>query len=299
MTIFGVHVGLQHTSVAELQQVWRRVEDLGFGWISVWDHFYGATGKPDDADCLEAVSMHTALAATTNRVEVGCLVYCVGYRHPAVLAKAISAIDQLSGGRAAMGLGAGWAQVEYAAYGIPFPEPKVRLDQMEEGVQVLRGLLHQDVTTFDGKWFQLHEARNEPRPVQTKLPIWVGGGGEQRTLKIAAKYADGWNVPFIAPEDFAHKCSVLDQHCETVGRDPREIRRAINVGLAFTEDSLQQQFGQIADFVRPGVLTGTPEQVIDRIGQYVEAGADQVNIALRAPFHLDLLEQFSQALHLS
>lgn len=299
MTIFGVHVGLQHTSVAELQQVWRRVEDLGFGWISVWDHFYGATGKPDDADCLEAVSMHTALAATTNRVEVGCLVYCVGYRHPAVLAKSISAIDQLSGGRAAMGLGAGWAQVEYAAYGIPFPEPKVRLDQLEEGVQVLRGLLHDEVTTFDGNWFQLQEARNEPRPVQAKLPIWVGGGGEQRTLKIAAKYSDGWNVPFIAPEAFAHKCSVLDRHCETVGRDPGAIRRAINVGLAFTEDSLQQQFGQIADFVRPGVLTGTPEQVIDRIGQYVEAGADQVNIALRAPFHLDLLEQFSQALHLS
>lgn len=299
MTIFGVHVGLQHTSVAELQQVWRRVEDLAFGWISVWDHFYGATGKPDDADCLEAVSMHTALAATTSRVEVGCLVYCVGYRHPAVLAKSISAIDQLSGGRAAMGLGAGWAQVEYQAYGIPFPEPKVRLDQMEEGVQVLRGLLHHDVTSFDGKWFQLHEARNEPRPVQAKLPIWVGGGGEQRTLKIAAKYSDGWNVPFISPEAFAHKCEVLDRHCETVGRDPHEIRRAINVGLAFTEDSLQQQFGQIADFVRPGVLTGSPEQVIDRIGQYVEAGADQVNIALRAPFHLDLLEQFSQALHLS
>lgn len=299
MTIFGVHVGLQHTSANELRSVWRRIEELGFGWISVWDHFYGATGRPDDAECLEAVAMHAALACTTTRVEIGSLVYSIGYRHPAVLAKAITTIDQLSGGRAAMGIGAGWAQVEYEAYGIPFPGVKTRMDQLDEGIQCLRGLLHDEVTDFHGEWFQLTNARNEPRPVQAKLPIWVGGGGEQRTLKIAARYADGWNVPFISPEAFAHKVGVLDGHCAAVGRDGTEIRRAINVGLAFTEASLQQQFGGISDFVRPGVLTGSHEQVIDRIGQYVEAGADQVNIALRAPFDLEVLEQFSQALHLT
>ena len=128
MTVFGVHVGLQHTTADELRGVWRQIEDLGFGWISVWDHFYGATGKPDDAACLEAVAMHAALACTTSKVRVGSLVYSVGYRHPAVLAKAITAIDQLSGGRADMGIGAGWAQVEYDAYGIPFPDAKTRLD---------------------------------------------------------------------------------------------------------------------------------------------------------------------------
>ncbi|MDO8391264.1 MAG: TIGR03560 family F420-dependent LLM class oxidoreductase [Actinomycetota bacterium] len=299
MTIFGVHVGLQHTGANELRSVWRRVEELGFGWISVWDHFYGATGRPDDSECLEAVAMHAALACTTSRVEIGSLVYSIGYRHPAVLAKAITTIDQLSGGRAAMGIGAGWAKVEYDAYGLPFPEVKTRMDQLEEGIQCLRGLLHQHITTFEGEWFQLTEARNDPRPVQAKLPIWVGGGGERRTLKIAAKYADGWNVPFIPPEAFAHKIGVLDGHCAAVGRDGAEIRRAINVGLAFTEESLQQQFGGISEVVRPGVLTGSHEQVIDRIGQYVAAGADQVNIALRAPFDLEVLEQFSQALHLS
>ena len=299
MTIFGVHVGLQQTSVGELQRLWRRIEELGFGWISVWDHFYGATGKPDDADCLEAVAMHTALACATTKVEVGCLVYCIGYRHPAVLAKAVTSIDHLSGGRAAIGLGAGWAEVEYKAYGIPYPTAGTRLDQLEEGVQCVRGLLHDEVTDFDGQWCRLSQARNEPRPVQAKLPIWAGGGGEKRTLKIAARYADGWNIPFPSPEAFTHKNQVLDAHCADVGRDPGEIRRAVNVGLAFTEESLVSQFGRAANVVRPGVLTGTPEQVIDRIGQYVEAGADQVNIALRAPFHLDLLEQFSQALHLS
>jgi F420-dependent oxidoreductase-like protein len=290
---------LQHTTAPELVSTWQRIESLGFGWISVWDHFYGATGKPDDAACLEAVAMHAALACSTTKVRCGSLVYSVGYRHPAVLAKAITAIDQLSGGRADMGIGAGWAEVEYAAYGIPFPDVKTRMDQLEEGIQCLRGLLHDDVTSFDGRWFQLTEARNEPRPVQSKLPIWIGGGGEKRTLKIAAQYADGWNVPFIAPDGFAHKCAVLDQHCATVGRDPQEIKRAVNLGLAYTEDSLVQQFGAIANRVRPGVLTGTSEEIIDRIGQYVEAGADQVNLALRAPFDLDSLEQFAAALHLT
>lgn len=298
MTVFGVHVGLQHTTAPELQEVWRRIEDLGFGWISVWDHFYGATGRPEDAACLEAVAMHAALACTTSKVRVGSLVYSIGYRHPAVLAKAITAIDQLSGGRADMGIGAGWAKVEYDAYGIPFPDAKTRLDQLEEGIQCLRGLLHDDVTTFDGKYFTLTNARNEPRPVQAKLPIWIGGGGEKRTLKIAAKYADGWNVPFISPEDFAHKNSILDGHCAAVGRDPKEIKRAINVGLAYTEDSLQQQFGAISDLVRPGILSGGHDELADRIGQYVEAGADQVNIALRAPFDLEAAERFSSALNL-
>ena len=229
----------------------------------------------------------------------GSLVYSVGYRHPAVLAKAITAIDQLSGGRADMGIGAGWAEVEYQAYGIPFPSLGTRMDQLEEGIQCLRGLLHEESTDFDGKWFSLTDARNEPRPVQAKLPIWVGGGGEKRTLNIAAKYADGWNVPFIDPATFAHKSAVLDQHCDSVGRDPAEIKRAVNLGLAFTEESLLQQFGVIAKRVRPGVLTGSNEEILDRIGQYVDAGADQVNLALRAPFDLESLEHFASALGLS
>ncbi|MFM7251920.1 MAG: TIGR03560 family F420-dependent LLM class oxidoreductase [Ilumatobacteraceae bacterium] len=299
MTLFGVHVGLQHTTADELRSVWRQVEDMGYGWISVWDHFYGATGRPDDAACLEAVAMHAALACTTSRVQCGSLVYSIGYRHPAVLAKAITAIDQLSGGRAHMGIGAGWAKVEYDAYGIPFPEPRERLDQLEEGIQVLRGLLHDEVTTFEGKWFTLREARNEPRPVQRHIPIWIGGGGEKRTLRIAARHADGWNVPFVTPEQFAHKCAVLDQRCADLGRDASTITKSVNLGLAYTEDSLRQQFGGIADMVRGGVLGGSDQQVLERIDEYVSAGAQQVNIALRAPFDLGSVERLAAALSLA
>lgn len=297
-TRFGVHTGLQHTTYDVLKPLWRKIEDLGFDWISIWDHFYGATGKPDDAACYEAVAMHAALAAETSKVRVGSLVYSVGYRHPAVLAKMITAIDHVSGGRADMGLGAGWAVVEYNAYGIPFPETKTRMDQLEEAVQCVRGLLHDDTTTFDGRWFSLSEARNEPRPIQRHLPIWIGGGGEKRTLSITARYADGWNVPFVSPETFAHKSAILTDHCERVGRDPSEVRRTVNVGIAWTEESLRSQFGMLADGVRPGVLTGSDEEVIDRIGQYVAAGADQINLALRAPFDVDALERFASTLRL-
>lgn len=296
-TLFGVHAGLQHTSTDKIRALWRKIEDLGFDWISIWDHFYAATGQ-DDPENLEAVAMHAALACDTTKVRCGSLVYSIGYRHPAVLAKMICTVDQLSGGRADIGLGAGWSQIEYNAYGIPFPSVKVRMDQLEEAAQCVHGLLRNDVTNFSGTYFSLTNAKCVPKPVQKKLPIWIGGGGEKRTLNIAAKYADGWNVPFISPEAFAHKRSVLHEHCLKIGRDPNEITCAINVGVAWTEESLVQQFGAIAEYVKPGVLTGSDQQVIDRIGEYVAAGANQVNIALRAPFDIDTLERFSAAMKL-
>jgi alkanesulfonate monooxygenase SsuD/methylene tetrahydromethanopterin reductase-like flavin-dependent oxidoreductase (luciferase family) len=132
--------------------------------------------------------------------------------------------------------------------------------------------------------------------VQPKLPIWIGGQGEKRTLRIAAKYADGWNAPFVAPEQFAAKRDVLHRHCADVGRDPHDIRCAVNVGLAWSEESLRSQFGGLSDYVRPGVLSGSVDEVVERVGQYVDAGADQVNLALRAPFDVDAVEQFAAAL---
>ena len=288
---FGVHTGLQNTFVDELRALWRRIEELGFDWISIWDHFYSADFN--GYTCLEAVAAHTALACETSRVRCGSLVYCAGYRHPAVLANAITTIDLLSGGRADLGLGAGWAFNEYGAYGIPFPSTKERLDILEESVQCVRGLLRDEVTNFQGEHFTLTEARCDPKPAQRELPIWIGGGGEKRTLRIAARYADGWNVPFISPEDFARKRQVLADHCEAAGRDVADITCAINVGLAFTEDSLREQFGALTDGIRPGVLTGSDDEIVDRVGQYVDAGADQINIAMRAPFLTEDLDRLA------
>ncbi len=299
MTVFGVHAGLQNTDTDTLRALWRRIEDLGYGWISVWDHFYSADMAAEGGSCLEAVATHAALACDTSTVRCGSLVYCVLYRSPAVLANAIATVDQLSGGRADLGLGAGWHQPESQAFGIPFPSAKVRLDMLEEAAACIRSLLREERTTFSGEHFRLDDACCEPRPVQAELPIWIGGSGEKRTLRIVARHADGWNVPFVSPEQFAAKRAVLHRHCDDVGRDPGEIRCAVNVGLAWTEESLLHQFGGIAEFVRPGVLGGTDQEVLDRIGEYVENGADQVNIALRAPFDAEALERLADALALT
>jgi F420-dependent oxidoreductase-like protein len=289
---FGVHAGLQNTTTDELRALWRRIEDHGFEWISIWDHFYAADAT-GGAVCLEAVATHAALALSTSRVRCGSLVYSVGYRHPAVLANAMATLDHLSDGRVTLGLGGGWLQGEYDAYGLPFPPPRVRLRQLEEAVQCVRGLLTQDVTSFEGEHFRLHEARCEPKPVQDRLPIWVGGGGERVTLAIAARHADGWNVPFIPPEEFGRKVGVLHEHCERTGREPATITKSINVGLAWQEGDLEAQFGNIADFVRPGVLTGSVQEVVDRIGAYREAGAEWLILAMRAPFDVEGLDRFA------
>jgi F420-dependent oxidoreductase-like protein len=286
--IFGVHTGLQNTTVDELRGLWHRIEELPFDWISIWDHFYSADFS--GAHCLEAVAAHTALACETTRVRCGSLVYCAGYRHPAILANAIATIDHLSGGRADIGLGAGWAQNEYAAYGIPFPAAGQRLDILEESVQCVRGLLRDEVTNFEGTHFTLTDARCEPKPVQAELPIWIGGGGEKRTLKIAGRYADGWNVPFVSPEAFAHKRDVLAAHAADADRSIDDIRCAINVGLCPTEADLRDQFGGIAEAVRSGVLMGSEQEMVDQLGRYIDVGVDQINLAMRAPWQLDHLE---------
>jgi F420-dependent oxidoreductase-like protein len=289
---FGVHTGLQHTNTDELRELWSRIEALGFDWISIWDHFYAAdaTGDPH---CLEAITSHTALAMSTSKVTCGSLVYSAGYRHPAVLANAIATMDQLAGGRIVLGLGGGWLENEYKAYGMHYGSPGERLRMLAEYIQCVRGLLTQDRTTFAGEFFTLADAQCEPKPVQARLPIWVGGGGEKVTLRIAAQHADGWNVPFIAPDAWAHKAKVLDEHCATVGRDPTEIVKTINVGMAFTEEELTRQFGPMSNYVKPGVLSGSVQEMVDKVGAYVAAGAQWVILAMRAPFDRDGLERFA------
>jgi alkanesulfonate monooxygenase SsuD/methylene tetrahydromethanopterin reductase-like flavin-dependent oxidoreductase (luciferase family) len=293
MTVrFGVHAGLQHTSISELQSLWVRIEELGFDWISIWDHFYSADAS-GDAHSLEAITTHTALAAATSRVTCGSLVYSAGYRHPAVLANAIATLDQVANGRTVLGLGGGWLQGEYDAYGLHFGTPGERLRMLEEYLVCVRGLLTQERTSFDGEFFHLVDAQCEPKPRQARRPIWVGGGGEKMTLRIAAEHADGWNVPFIAPDAWAHKAHVLDMHCEKVGRDPETVTKSVNVGMAFTEEALRKQFGPMSSYVKPGVLSGTASEMVDKVGAYAEAGAEWVIVAIRAPFDRDGLERFA------
>jgi F420-dependent oxidoreductase-like protein len=293
--IFGVHAGLQYTSADEIRALWTRIEQLGFAWISVWDHFYAAdvTDPEPGYECLEGLTAHAALAMTTSTVRCGSLVYCAGYRHPAVLAKSIATIDNFSGGRVTLGLGAGWHQGEFDAYGIPFPSAPVRLRQLEEQLQCIRALFTEEVVDFDGEFYRLRAARCVPKPDQRRLPIWVGGQGERVTLKLVARHADGWNVPFVSGDTFRHKIGVLEAHCADAGRDAADITRSLNLALAWRDEDLRAQFGNTAEFVRGSVLTGSTQEVVDRIGEYADAGADQINVAMRAPFDVAGLERFA------
>jgi alkanesulfonate monooxygenase SsuD/methylene tetrahydromethanopterin reductase-like flavin-dependent oxidoreductase (luciferase family) len=169
----------------------------------------------------------------------------------------------------------------------------VRLRQLREAIQCVRALLTEDAANFDGEFFQLRDARCDPKPVQERLPLWVGGGGERVTLRLVARYADGWNVPFVTPEVYAHKVRVLRDHCAAVGRDPAEIDCTVNLALAWKDEDLELQFGGIAEAVRPNVLIGSTQRVVDRIGEYADAGCVQVNVALRAPFDRDGLSRFA------
>src|SRR5262245_29977709 len=299
---FGVHAGPQDCDLADLRRLWRVVDGAGFHWCSVWDHLYSVSDLGDPTKpSFEGTTTMTALAAATTNVRIGCLVFCVGYRNVGVLAKAATSIDHVSGGRCELGIGAGWNQAEFDAFHMPFLPIKDRLDQVEESAIVLRRLFDGERVTLDGKQIKVTNAICAPRPVQQKLRLWIGGQGEKRMLRIVARHADGWNVPFLSPELFARRNGVLTSWCEKERRDPRAIIRTANVGLAIgadaaharrAEENLQLMFGGMTDYVRPGHLIGTPSEVVDRIGAYERVGADWVILALRAPFDFDGLDLF-------
>jgi F420-dependent oxidoreductase-like protein len=259
-------------SWADMIATAHHAEATGWDGIYVADHFMPSIGD-DGGPSYECWGLLAGLAAAVPRVRLGSLVCGNTYRHPAVLANQAATVDQISGGRMVLGLGAGWQQNEHDAYGIELPEPKPRLDMLEEACQVVKGLLTQDRTTFRGRHYQLDNAPCEPKPVQDPLPLLIGGGGERRTLRIAARFADEWNV-WGTPEILAHKGSVLEQHCGEVGRDPNEIRRSTQALLFMSDNEQFLQRVRTADVPRPMVL-GTPAEVTDILHRYAASGVDE------------------------
>ncbi|WP_162941780.1 TIGR03560 family F420-dependent LLM class oxidoreductase [Desertimonas flava] len=272
MARYAIKTPPHHITWTELLDLWRCADQLEvFESAWVWDHFY-PLAEPWDGPNLEGWTILGALAQATSRLRIGSMVNGMHHRHPAVTANMAATLDHISGGRFALGMGAGWNFMESDAYGIPLGTLRERSDRFEEGIEVIASMLSQKETTFTGTWFQLEKAWCEPRPVQEHIPIVVGGKGKRRTLRTAARFADQWDMTFPTdPDDWLSHDAELRRHCDDVGRDQSTITRSIHLAFASGDD---------------------PSALRDHAAPFFESGVDVVIWSARdtvAPFAVEAL----------
>ncbi len=271
---FAFKTAPQHTTWEAMLEVWRAADDIDVfesGWL--FDHFY-PIHSDSTGPCFEGWVTLAALAQATHRLRLGTLVTGIHYRHPAVLANMAASLDIISGGRLELGVGAGWNEEESGAYGIPLGSAAERSDRFEEACEVLLGLLSNDTTSFEGKYFELKDARCNPKPLQQPHPpLCVGGSGERRTLRTTARFAQHWNFVGGTVEDFKAKRDVLHRHCADIGRDPQEIL--------------------ISSHVR---FDGEPAATAESAAALGEAGVELGVVQLRPPHTPAVLEPLAEAL---
>jgi F420-dependent oxidoreductase-like protein len=276
---FGIKLS-QDATIDEYKAVWRIADEARFDHCWNMDHF-ASLGGDDTKDIFEAWTALAGMAALTSHVRIGCSVTGNTYRHPAELAKMAVTVDHLSGGRLEFGIGAAWAENEHTMLGLPFGTARDRADWLEEALPIIRSLWTEPRTTFTGKHYLLAEAVAEPKPVQTPHPpIWIGGVGRRRTLRMAAEHAAVWNAPGGSPEEVAELSAVLDGHCADVGRDPTEIRRSVQIRVP---DDPAGLIDQVAGFVGVGVteiiliVAGDPVAQAERLAELLPElrGLDQ------------------------
>lgn len=276
MVKFAIKTAPQHTGWTEMLDVWRAADEMEI-FHSAWnfDHFYPIKGDIN-GPCMEGWVTLVALTQATKRLRVGCMVHGMHYRHPAVTANMAASLDIISGGRLNLGLGAGWFEAESSAYGIELGTIKERMDRFDEGVDVIKSLLTNEHTNYDGQFYQLKDARCEPKGPQTpNLPIMIGGGGEKRTLRTVARHADMWDALGIEVEAWKAKRAILDAHCAEVGRDPAEIENSVHIMTAPDAD---------------------PNELADQAMQRAAVGIDHVIFSMRAPFSVGNVEALALAL---
>lgn len=270
---FGIKTAPQHTTYADIVRVWRDADATpAFTHAWVFDHFM-PLGDDPTGPCLEGWTLLAALAAQTQRLRIGQMVTGNTYRHPAVLAKMGATVDVISNGRMDFGIGAGWNELEHTAYGIPLYSPGERIARLEEACEVIRRMWTQTVANFDGAYYQLKDARCEPKPVQKPYPPFViGGGGERKTLRVVAKYADIWNFAGGPVDLFRHKSEVLDAHCAEVGRDPASITRSMQLRVDSSD--------------LPGAR--------DTLRQFIAAGATHLVVYVSPPYPAGIVQTLAR-----
>ncbi|MDQ6657581.1 MAG: TIGR03560 family F420-dependent LLM class oxidoreductase [Actinomycetota bacterium] len=246
---FGLKLS-QNASIQQLRELWQIADGGGFDHCWNMDHF-ATLGPSQTGDIFEAWTLLAGMAQATSKVRIGCAVTGNTYRHPAVLAKMAVTVDHLSGGRLEFGIGSAWAENEHTMLGLPFGTVKSRADWLAEALPIITSLWTQPTTTFTGTHYQLMDAIAEPKPVQQPHPpIWIGGSGRKRTLRMVAEHAQVWNAAGGAPKEIAELSGVLDQHCADIGRDPAEIRRSIQVRVP---DDVASVAAQVEPYVQAGL----------------------------------------------
>ncbi len=259
-------------------------EKAGFDSVWVMDHFYQLPNiGPRTEPMLEAYAILSGIAARTKKVRVGSLVTGVTYRNPALLAKTVTTLDIVSSGRAILGIGAAWNEDEHRGYGYDFPPVGERISRLEEALQICRAMFREEAPTFEGRYYQIEGALNFPRPIQPNgPPIMIGGGGEQRTLKLVAQYADMSNI-FGDAAMVRHKLDVLERHCEVIGRDPSTIvkTRLGSLIIRKSDAEAQRLFEQVLNLpgidkerVRSSFIAGSPDRVAEQAQEFLAAGLD-------------------------
>ena len=295
---FGVQVNVYRTSAAQVRVSVEAME--AGGWDSIWfaDHFIppGATHEQEAMTAFEGLSAIAYVAGMTKKLRLGNLVLGNTYRNPALAAKIAGTIDTLSEGRFTLAIGAGWYRREHEAYGWTFPSMKERQDRFEEACELIRLLIRsEDPVSFDGTYYQLDRARLSPGSYREPIPIMVGGTGPKRTLRTLAKFGDvmnldGWAGGGMALEYYRHKAGILEQHCEDVGRDPAEIRRTLLMPCFLTEDN--ERIEQAVRRFGPGTVAGPKQYIIDRIGEFDDAGIAEIMFGGIPSGNVELLQRF-------
>ena len=284
---FGVQIEPQYGFTYEtIRDIAREAESLGFESLWVSDHFF-MTDVSVGTPCLECWTVLTALARDTETLRLGPMVSAQSYRNPALLANIAASIDHISGGRLYFGIGAGWKEVEYKAYGYPFPKPATRIRQLEETVRIAKRMWTKEKATYEGRHYSVEDALCYPHPVQEPhVPVWIGGTGDL-TLRVAARHADAVNFAWTQPIDFyEEKLRVLRRHCVKAERDYDEIRKSsgLMITMANTVEELDTKledqrrrrdtpYMRYLSRQRPN-LVGTPEAVAEGIGEYLPLGVD-------------------------
>lgn len=287
----------QYTDWTSLREAGIRADQLGYDSLWTWDHLYPIVGS-HEGPMFEAYTLLGSWAEATEKVTIGLMVGANTFRNPAVVAKAITALDHASGGRAVLGIGGAWFETEHTAFGIEFGgSPGERLRWLEEAVRIIRGMLHGEQPSGD-RYYRIRDVRNDPPPVQDRLPIVVGGGGEKKTLRIVARYADACNVGG-GFESVKRKDEILRRHCAEVGRDESEIERTAAMGVCIIRDD-PAEARRVADAIfehnghaEPwkGEIIGSPAQVIEVMRRYVDIGFRHFVCGFPSPYDAESMER--------